>query len=44
MKVRTNIYLTQPQKDKLEKLSKKTGLATAEIIRRAIDAYLQKEK
>ena len=42
--IRTNIYLTDQQKEKLDKLSRKTGLANAEIIRRAIDEYLKKEK
>jgi predicted DNA-binding protein len=37
---RTNIYLTKPQKDALEKLSAKVGISTAELIRRIIDEYL----
>lgn len=29
--------------DKLKRLSEKTGLSVAELIRRAVDAYLKKE-
>jgi len=39
-KIRTNIYLTDKQKALLDKLSEKTGAPVAELIRRAIDAYL----
>jgi hypothetical protein len=41
---RTTIYLTDPQIQKLAKLSKKTGMKLAELIRRFIDAGLDKEK
>jgi predicted DNA-binding protein len=40
---RTNFHLSDPQKKKLEQLSKKTGLSVAELIRRAVDEYLEKE-
>jgi len=43
-KIRMNIYLTGEQKRKLEKLSAKTGAAVAELVRRAIDAYLASRK
>jgi len=43
-KLRTNIYLTDKQKAALEKLSDKTGAPVAELIRRAIDAYLASRK
>jgi len=43
MKIRTNIYLDSRQKEQLEKLSRRTGAPVAELIRRAIDAYLKKE-
>jgi|GEM_PF-6120886 len=36
---RTNIYLTAKQKRALELLSKETGLSSAELVRRAVDAY-----
>ena len=39
-KERTNIYLTQRQKRQLEKRSQEEDLPMAEIIRRALDAYL----
>ncbi len=43
-KTRMNIYLTGEQKRKLEKLSEKTGAPVAELVRRAIDAYLASRK
>jgi hypothetical protein len=39
-KERTNIYITERQKQQLEKRSETEGLPMAEIIRRALDAYL----
>jgi Ribbon-helix-helix protein, copG family len=39
-KERTNIYLTPRQKQQLEKRSLEDGLSMAEIIRRALDAFL----
>ena len=44
MKLRMNIYLNKEQKTILEKLSAKTGAPVAELIRRAIDAYLVSRK
>jgi predicted DNA-binding protein len=41
MKDRTNIYLRTDQMKKLKALSEKTGAPVAELIRRAIDKYLQ---
>jgi predicted DNA-binding protein len=43
-KLRTNIYLTEKQKASLEKLSERTGAPVAELVRRAIDAYLVSRK
>ena len=43
-KLRTNIYLTEKEKALLEKLSNKTGAPVAELIRRALDAYLASRK
>jgi predicted DNA-binding protein len=37
---RTNIYLPLPTIERLREMSEKTGLSVAEIIRRAVDAYL----
>jgi hypothetical protein len=39
-KERTNIYITERQKKQLEKRSQDEDLPMAEIIRRALDAYL----
>lgn len=39
---RTTIWLTEPQVKKLAAASKKTGIAVAELIRRYIDAGLEK--
>jgi hypothetical protein len=39
-KERTNIYITDRQKKQLEKRSQEENLPMAEIIRRALDAYL----
>jgi predicted DNA-binding protein len=43
-KIRMNIYLNQQQKKSMETLSEKTGAPVAELIRRAIDAYLASKK
>jgi len=40
---RVNYHLTQKQIESLKKLSKETGLSVAELIRRAIDEYLEKK-
>jgi predicted DNA-binding protein len=42
-KTRLNIYLSPQQKEKLDKLSDKTGAPMSELVRRAIDLYLKKE-
>jgi len=39
-KARTNIYVTERQRQQLEKRSRDEDLPMAEIIRRALDAYL----
>jgi len=41
-KTRFYFWIEPEQKAKLEKLSTKTGAPVAELIRRAIDAYLRK--
>ena len=38
---RTALFLKEEQIEKLQKLSDKTGAPLAELIRRAIDKYLQ---
>jgi hypothetical protein len=40
----TRVYLTEKQVAALATRSKKTGAPMAELIRRAIDAYLRKGK
>ncbi len=39
-KERTNIYITERQKKQLEQRSRVENLPIAELIRRALDAYL----
>jgi predicted DNA-binding protein len=40
---RTTIWLTEPQLQKLTRLSKETGITVAELIRRFIDQGLKRE-
>jgi predicted DNA-binding protein len=40
--IRTNIFLSKPQKEALEKLAKKKGLSVAELVRRIIDKELDR--
>src|ERR1700740_765018 len=44
MKTRTNIYLRPDQMKRLKAISKRTGSSAAELIRRAVDAFLEKEE
>ena len=37
---RTNLYLTQQQVARLKERSEREGVALAELVRRAVDAYL----
>jgi len=41
---RKNVHLTEAQIKSIQQLSKETGLKPAEIIRRAIDAYIKKHR
>lgn len=41
---RVNYHLTEKQIERLEELSERTGLSVAELIRRAIDEYMKKQK
>jgi predicted DNA-binding protein len=41
---RTALFLKEQQLEKLQKLSEKTGAPVAELVRRAIDAYLLSRK
>jgi predicted DNA-binding protein len=40
---RVQFHLTEKQIKQLKDLSKKTGLSVAELIRRAVDAFLQSQ-
>lgn len=42
--LRTNMYFTVPQMDKLAALSVSTGLSIAEHVRRAVDEYLAAQR
>lgn len=42
MMIRTNIYLTEMQMKKFKAISKKADYPVAEIIRRALDEWLEK--
>jgi hypothetical protein len=37
---RTNLYLTEKQVERLQRRAEKEGLAIAELVRRAVDAFL----
>ena len=37
---RTNLYLTEKQVERLKQRSEREGLSLAELVRRAVDAYL----
>jgi predicted DNA-binding protein len=41
---RTNVHLSDAQINRLKRLSDRTGLKVAELIRRAVDQYLRSEK
>lgn len=40
---RTNIFFTLLQLERLQSLADRTGLPVAELVRRAVDAYLKRE-
>lgn len=40
---RTTVFLTDPQMKALQAEAKRTGLTVAELIRRAVDAYLPRK-
>jgi len=41
---RVNFHLTEQQITELQELHEKTGLAVAEMIRRAVDAYIELQR
>jgi hypothetical protein len=40
---RTQVYLTAEQRDRIDELARSEGATMAEIVRRALDAYLSDE-
>ncbi len=40
---RTNIHLPEQTREALQALASLTGLSVAELVRRAVDAYIKKE-
>jgi hypothetical protein len=41
---RTNIHIAQDQLDRLRSLAERKGVSYAELVRRAIEAYLDREE
>jgi hypothetical protein len=41
--VRSNLHITERQRERLRQLGEDTGLCQAELIRRAIDEYLSRQ-
>jgi hypothetical protein len=39
---RVGLFLTEPQIKKLKEISKKTGLAVSDLMRRSLDDWLEK--
>jgi hypothetical protein len=40
---RVNFHITERQQDELRKISERTGLSVAELIRRAVDILIERE-
>lgn len=40
---RTQLYLTEEQRRRIDEVSQTEGLTLAEIVRRAVDSYLDRE-
>ena len=40
---RTQIYLTEEQRDRIDEIAQSDGVTMAEVIRRALDAYLKQQ-
>jgi hypothetical protein len=38
--IRTQVYLTSEQRDRIDQLTAREGLTLAEVVRRALDRYL----
>jgi hypothetical protein len=42
--LRTQIYLTAGQRERLDELGRREGKALAELVREAVDAYLDRDR
>lgn len=40
---RTQVYLTEEQRRRIDEVSRAEGVTLAEVVRRALDAYLDRE-
>jgi predicted DNA-binding protein len=43
MSTRTQVYLTDRQRERIDALAESEGVTMAEVVRRALDAYLEEE-
>ncbi len=43
MSTRTQVYLTDKQRQRIDELAEAEGVTMAEIIRRAVDGYLEEQ-
>jgi hypothetical protein len=41
--VRTQIYLTSEQRDQIDRVAASEGVTMAEVVRRALDTYLERD-
>ena len=41
---RTQIYLTEEQRERIDEIAQSDGVTMAEVIRRALDAYLKQQR
>jgi Arc/MetJ-type ribon-helix-helix transcriptional regulator len=41
---RTQVYLTEHQRQMIDQIARAEGVSLAEVVRRALDAYLQAER
>jgi len=42
--LKTTVYLTQPLKERIERLAERTGRSEAEVIRNALEEYTARER
>jgi hypothetical protein len=41
--IRTQIYLTSEQRDQIDRVAASEGVTMAEVVRRALDTYLERD-